>query len=95
MLRPFISTMEFRAGNRYFVIRESRSVTAMKFLLTEEQLGEIGGGGVVDAAGGTGVESFRGACRIFGVDAGLSRAAGCYVPPGGDRSGKGGACGRR
>ena len=51
VLRPFLSTMEFRAENRYFVIRETRSVTAMKFLLTDEQLGEIGGKGVVGAAG--------------------------------------------
>ena len=51
VLQPFIATMEFRAGNRYYVIRETRSATAMIYLLSKEELGEIGGEAAVVAAG--------------------------------------------
>lgn len=51
VLKPFLATMEFRPKNRYYLIRETRTATAMKFLLSDEQLAEIGGEGVIAAAG--------------------------------------------
>lgn len=55
VLKPFIAAMEFRVNNRYYVIRESRSATAMKFVLSDEQLGQIGGKAAVTAVGASGL----------------------------------------
>jgi len=43
VLKPFLAHMELRPKNRYFVVREVRTATEMKFRLTDGQLGEIGG----------------------------------------------------
>lgn len=50
VLKPFLSTMEWREKNRYYVIREARSATAMTYRLTSQQLGELGGKAAVSAA---------------------------------------------
>jgi esterase/lipase superfamily enzyme len=51
VLRPFVAAMEFRKGNRYFVIRETRSATAMIYFLSKEEIGEVGGEAAIIAAG--------------------------------------------
>ena len=43
VLGPWLESMAFRKQNRYFVIRESRSASAMTFLLSDEEVGAIGG----------------------------------------------------
>lgn len=42
-MTPVLSGLKYRADNRYYVIREMRSATAMTYRLTQVQLGEIGG----------------------------------------------------
>src|SRR5262245_5230410 len=42
-MAPVLARLEYRASNRYYVIREARSATAMTYRLTKAQLGEIGG----------------------------------------------------
>lgn len=51
VLKPYLEGMAFRKENRYFVIRETRSAIAMTFLLSDEEVGEIGGTGAIVAAG--------------------------------------------
>lgn len=55
VLKPFLGTMEFRANNRYYVVRETRSATAMKFILSDEQLGQIGGKAAIAVIGEMGL----------------------------------------
>ena len=57
-----LARLEYRAGNRYYVIRETRSATAMTFRLSEAQLSEIGGERSLAAA--------------LGADAGLGAGQG-------------------
>lgn len=42
-MTPVVASLKYRADNRYYVIRETRSATAMTYRLTQAQLGEIGG----------------------------------------------------
>jgi hypothetical protein len=42
-MKPVLASLKYRADNRYYVIRETRSATAMTYRLTQSQLGEIGG----------------------------------------------------
>jgi hypothetical protein len=49
VLKPFVAGMEFRPKNRYFVVREVRSAEAMKYRLSNDQLGELGGKAAVSA----------------------------------------------
>ncbi len=49
VLKPYLAKMEFRPNQQYYVIREARSATAMKYQLSNEQLGEIGGEATVNA----------------------------------------------
>lgn len=51
VLGPYLAAMDFRKENRYFVIRETRSATGITFLLSEEEIGVIGGEAVVAAKG--------------------------------------------
>lgn len=55
VLQPFISATNFRPENRYYVIREVRSASAMKYILSNEILGELGGKANVTAVVGAGV----------------------------------------
>jgi hypothetical protein len=55
-LAPALARFEYRAGNRYYVIRETRSATAMTYRLTQAQLGEIGGEASLAAALGAGAK---------------------------------------
>ena len=49
VLKPYLAKMEFRPNQRYYIIRDARSATAMKYQLSNEQLGEIGGEATVNA----------------------------------------------
>ena len=42
-MTPVLATFKYRADNRYYIIRETRSATAMTYRLTQAQFGEIGG----------------------------------------------------
>jgi hypothetical protein len=55
VLKPFLARMQFRPDHRYYVIREARYATAMKYRLSDEQLGEIGGQARVSAVVEAGV----------------------------------------
>jgi hypothetical protein len=56
VLNPFLNTLGFRADNRYYVIREARSATAMTYRLTGAQFGELGGETAVSTAVELGVK---------------------------------------
>ncbi len=47
VLYPFLQTMEYKAKNKYYIIRESRSAIAMKFRLSDSLLGELGGAATI------------------------------------------------
>lgn len=55
-LDPVLGTLPYRADNKYYVIRDSRSATAMTYRLTTQQLGEIGGEATLVAALGAGAK---------------------------------------
>lgn len=42
-LTPVLKDLKYRVDNQYYIIRETRSATAMVYRLTQAQLGEIGG----------------------------------------------------
>ena len=42
-LAPILKNLKYRLDNRYYIIRETRSATAMVYRMTQAQLGEIGG----------------------------------------------------
>ncbi len=44
VLDPFLEQLEYRAENRYFIIREVRMASAMKYFLSEQLVNEISGG---------------------------------------------------
>ena len=50
VVNPFLGNLDYRVDNRYFMLREARSATAMTLKLTEEILGELGGKTKVSAA---------------------------------------------
>jgi len=51
VLTPYLETMGVRKDSRYFVIRETRSATALTFVLSEGEIGEMGGTVAIVAAG--------------------------------------------
>lgn len=56
VLKPYLVKMEFRPNQQYYIIREVRSATAMRYRLSSEQLAEIGDEAAVDAAVQAGVK---------------------------------------
>ncbi len=44
VLDPFLEQLEYRAENRYFIIREVRMASAMKYFLSEQLVNDISGG---------------------------------------------------
>ncbi len=55
-LAPVIASLHYRADNRYYVIRDTRSATAMTYRLTTQQLGSIGGEASLAMALGAGAQ---------------------------------------
>jgi len=53
-LLAFLEKLDYRADNRYFVIREALSATSMLYALTKDQLVELGGEGALATALGAG-----------------------------------------
>ena len=51
-----LARLQYRAGNRYYVIRETRSATAMTYRLTQAQLAAIGGEAWLGVALGAGAK---------------------------------------
>jgi hypothetical protein len=56
-LLAFLEKLDYRADNRYFVIREALSATSMLYALTKDQLVELGGEAAVQAAIGAGANA--------------------------------------
>jgi hypothetical protein len=56
VLKPFLNTLGVRPDNRYYVIREARSATAMTYRLTSAQFAELGAETAVSAAVEAGVK---------------------------------------
>ncbi|MBA7700807.1 hypothetical protein ES703_109531 [subsurface metagenome] len=44
VLDPFLERLDYRADNRYFIIREARMASAMKYFLSEQLVNDISGG---------------------------------------------------
>jgi hypothetical protein len=44
VIDPFLEKLEYRTNNRYFIIRETRMASAMKYFLTEQLINDITGG---------------------------------------------------
>jgi len=65
VLKPYLSKMEIRKRNRYFVVRETRTATAMTYRITKELLGELGGEGAVDGLGELGLELSAGRSGVY------------------------------
>jgi len=59
-MAPVIASLKYRADNRYFVVRDTRSALAMTYRLTQTQIGEIGGEASLAVALGAGFK--LGAC---------------------------------
>lgn len=43
VLQPYLKEMEFKEKNKYYIIRDTRTAVAMKYILSDEIYGEIGG----------------------------------------------------
>lgn len=54
-MTPVLSSLKYRADNQYYVIRDTRSASAMTYRLTQAQLGELGGEASLATALGAGV----------------------------------------
>ena len=44
VLDPFLEQLEYRADNKYFIIRDTRMASAMKYYLSEQLVNDISGG---------------------------------------------------
>ncbi|MCF7974175.1 MAG: hypothetical protein K9N55_10195 [Phycisphaerae bacterium] len=44
VLDPFRAKLDYRADNRYFIIRDTRMASAMKYILSEQLVNDISGG---------------------------------------------------
>jgi|JRYF01.1.fsa_nt_gb hypothetical protein len=64
-LTPVLASLKYRADNRYFVIRDVRSATAMTYRLTQTQVGEIGGEASLAMALGAGVKLGAGTGGLY------------------------------
>jgi hypothetical protein len=67
-LQPVLAAFKYRADNRYFVVRETRSATAMTYRLTQAQVGEIGGEAALAIALGAGVQLGGGKGGIYEIN---------------------------
>lgn len=66
-MAPVLAGLKYRADNRYYVIRETRSATAMTYRLTQVQLGEIGGEMSLAAALGAGAKIGAGRGGLYEI----------------------------
>jgi hypothetical protein len=67
-LTPVLASLKYRVDNRYYVIRDTRSATAMTYRLTQSQLGEIGGEVSLAVAIGAGVKVGAGQSGLYEID---------------------------
>lgn len=67
-MAPVIASLRYRADNRYFVIRDARSATAMTYRLTQTQLGEIGGEASLAVALGAGFKIDAGQGGLYEIN---------------------------
>lgn len=66
-MTPVLASLKYRADNRYYVIRETRSATAMTYRLTQAQLGEIGGDMSLAVALGAGAKISAGQGGLYEI----------------------------
>src|SRR5262245_116842 len=59
-MAPVLAAFEYRADNHYYIIRETRSASAMTYRLTQGQIGEIGGEASLAVALGAGANAGTG-----------------------------------
>src|SRR5262245_43803399 len=67
-LAPVLAAFKYRADNRYYVIRETRSATAMTYRLTRAQLAEIGGEASLAVALGAGANAGAGQRGLYEIN---------------------------
>lgn len=66
-MEQWLPTLKYRADNRYFVIREARSATAMTYRLTQAQAGEVSGGASLAIALGVGAKVGAGQGGLYEI----------------------------
>lgn len=66
-MAQWLPTLKYRADNRYFVIREARSATAMTYRLTQAQAGEVSGGASLAIALGAGAQVGAGQGGLYEI----------------------------
>jgi hypothetical protein len=67
-MAPVLASLTYRTDNRYYVIRETRSATAMTYRLTQAQLGEIGGEMSLAVAFGAGARIGAGQGGLYEIN---------------------------
>lgn len=67
-ITPWLPKLRYQADNRYFVIRETRSATAMTYRLTQSQAGEISAGASLAIALGAGVKVGAGQGGVYEIN---------------------------
>jgi hypothetical protein len=67
-LAPVLTELKYRTGHHYYVIRETRSATAMTYRLTHAQLGEIGGEASLAVAIGAGANIAAGQGGLYEIN---------------------------
>src|SRR5262245_47735082 len=67
-MAPVLAAFNYRADNRYYVIREARSATAMTYRLTRAQLGAIGGEASLAVALGAGANAGAGRGGLYEIN---------------------------
>ena len=68
VLASALAALKYRADNRYYIIRETRSATAMTYRLTQAQLGEIGGEASLALAIGLGANAAAGEGSLYEIN---------------------------
>lgn len=65
---PVLASLKYRTDFRYYIIRETRSATAMTYRLTQAQLGEIGGEMSLAVALGAGAKIGAGQIGLYEIN---------------------------
>ena len=67
-MTPVLASLKYRADNRYYVIRDTRSATAMTYRLTQAQAAEISGEVSLAVAVGAGVQVGAGQGGLYEIN---------------------------
>jgi hypothetical protein len=66
-MAPVLASLKYRADNQYYVVRDTRSATAMTYRLTQAQVGEIGGEASLAVALGAGARIAAGQGGVYEI----------------------------